>query len=229
MKKNMPVVAAIVLALVAALLVYVSIRSMQPTVPVLVATRTLSVGDVIAPSDVAVKRLPAVAVPASALRSPAGAVGKTVAYGPILVGEIVRNEHLLSEGSLLAELRTYASPDWAAVELPADTAVGMKGLRRGDKVDIYGEVPAGNGTVVSLVSHGIILQNLEGNDRSENKRYVVAVPANYAPAIADIVVRGRKLTLVLPGSPNSSSTPNPSAESGIGGVNGEAPVSNNAG
>lgn len=226
MKKNLPVLAAFVLALVAAILVFVSVKSMQPTVPVLVAARNLSVGDEITPSDVALKRLPAVAVPGSALRRVESAVGKTVAYGPVLAGEIVRSEHISDAGSLYAALRAYASSDWAAVELPADTAVGMKGLRRGDKVDIYGEVPYGNGTVVSLVSHGVILQNLEGDEKSENKRYVVAVPANYAPAVADIVVRGRKLTLVLPGGGSGSTVSGASSESG--GVNGEAPVSNNA-
>lgn len=208
MKKNLPVLAAFALAFVAALLVFVSVKSMQPTVPVLVATRNLSVGDEITPSDVTVKRLPAVAVPGSALRRVESAAGRTVAFGPILNGEIVRSEHISGESSLYAALRAYASPDWAAVELPADTAVGMKGLRRGDRVDIYGEVPSGNGTVVSLVSHGVILQNLEGNDKSESKRYVVAVPANYAPAVADIVVRGRKLTLVLPGGASGAVVPN---------------------
>lgn len=211
MKKNLPVLAALVLALAAALLVFVSVKSMQPTVPVVVAARNLSVGEKISQSDVAVKRLPAVAVPNSALRKTESAQGKTVAYGPILSGEVVRSEHLLSEGSLLAALMTYAPPGWSAVELPADTAVGMIGLRRGDKVDIYGEVPHGNGTVVALVSRGVILQNLEGEQKSENKRYIVAVPAEYAPVIADISVRNRKLALVLP--------------SGEGVNGGEVPVS----
>lgn len=230
MKKNLPVFVAFALAFVAALLVFVSVKAMQPTVPVVVATRNLSVGDQITSSDVAVKRLPAVAVPESALRRAESAVGKVVAFGPVLSGEIVRNEHISDESSLYTALRTYASPDWAAIELPSDTAIGMKGLRRGDKVDIYGEVPSGNGTVVSLVSRGIILQNLDGSDKSENKRYIVAVPANYAPAVADIVVRGRKLTLVLPGSSSGSKVPDTSSSTDAGGVNSsEIPVSNNAG
>lgn len=224
-KKNLSIVASFILALAAALLVFASVKAMQPSVPVVVAARTLSVGDQIGPADVAVKNMPAAAVSKSALRDKSQAVGKTVAYGPILAGEVVRQEHLLSEGSLLAELRSYAPQGWAAVELPPDTALGMTGLRRGDKVDIYGEVPYGDGSVVSLVARAIVLENLSG-ERSESKRYVVAVPQESAPALAELTVRGKKLTLVLPSEQSEKAAPEnqQSAAAGAapGGIQGEA-------
>lgn len=170
---------------------------MQPSVPVLVAARNLSVGATIGAGDLAVRNVPPSVVPDSAA-SRSEAEGKTVAFGPILAGEIIRKEHLVASGSLLAALRTYAPEGWSAVELPPDTATGMEGLRRGDRVELYGEVPYGEkGTVVGLIARAVILQTPEAA-KEGSKQYVVAVPANSAPAVAEAVVRNKKLAVVLP-------------------------------
>lgn len=159
------------------------------------AARNLSVGATIGAGDLAVRNVPPSVVPDSAV-SRSEAEGKTVAFGPILAGEIIRKEHLTVSGSLLAALRTYAPEGWSAVELPPDTATGMEGLRRGDRVELYGEIPYGEkGTVVGLIARAVILQTPE---KEGSKQYVVAVPANSAPAVAEAVVRNKKLAVVMP-------------------------------
>jgi Flp pilus assembly protein CpaB len=147
----MPLFVSLGLAVLAAVLVYFFVSSMQPTVPVAVAQNNLSVGKKITPDDVAIKNYPKSIVSASNIKELDEAVGKTVAYGPILQGEAVRIEHLATSGTLLTALRTYAPAGWSAVELPPDTSLGMKGLRRGDIVDIYGEVAEGEKTVVKHI------------------------------------------------------------------------------
>gem|GEM_PF-6091143 len=42
---------------------------------------------------------------------------------------------------------TFAPKGWVAVELPPETGMGLKGIRRGDRVAVVG-VPVGNGGAV---------------------------------------------------------------------------------
>lgn len=210
LKKNAAFLVSLVFAVAAAALIYASVQTTQPTVPVLVAARTLSVGETVSEKDVEVKRLPAQAVPPSALRSPRDAAGRTVTGGPVLAGDVLRAEHLSGEGSLAAALATFAPPGRVAVELPQDAGRGMLGIRRGDVVDVYAEVPAGpngQGTVVDVVARGAVVlatpwsqvgrpaQGSQGG--SESKSFVVAVRPEEAPALASLLVRGKKAAVVL--------------------------------
>lgn len=170
---------------------------MQPSIPVVVATKNLTVGAVISSGDVTVKQYPTAVAPNTAASKKEQVVGKTIAFGPVLTGEAVRSEHIADAGSLLTILRTFAPEGWSAVELPPDAATGMSGLLRdGDSVILYGETAFADGSKVDMVTRAIILRVPDGD--KEGKQYVVAVPDNYAPAIAEILVRGKKITIVLP-------------------------------
>ena len=209
--KNMPVVMSFVFALAAALLVYTALSAARPTEAVVVAVKTISVGETVKQDDVTVKQVPSAAVPASAVRRAADAVGKTVVAGPVIAGDIVRAEHLSTAGSLLAALQTFAPPGWVAVELPQNTAVAMVGLRRGDRVDVYGETPVPQGTTVTKVAEGAVIlatpwsgapSGSQGTPEGP-RQYVVAVPPDRAHAIATMTVLNKRATLVLPSAPAS--------------------------
>jgi Flp pilus assembly protein CpaB len=195
-KKNVPLFISIGLAILAAVLVFIFVRSMQPTVPVVVAQKNLSVGKAITAGDVSIKDYPSSAVNPSTMKSVKDVEGKTIAFGPILAGEAVRAEHLVESGSLLSALRTFAPEGWAAVELPPDTSLGMKGLRRGDTVKVYGEVAEGEAVVVKQVADAVVLNVPEGED--DIQQFIIAVPENIVPVVAGIAVRGQKAAVVLP-------------------------------
>jgi len=192
----MPLLVSLGLAILAAVLVFVFVSSMQPTVPVVVAQKNISVGEEITPDDVAIKDYPSSVVSDSNIRKLDDVIGKTVAFGPILQGEAVRAEHLTEEGSLLSTLRTFAPEGWSAVELPPDTSLGMKGLRRGDVVQIYGEVAEGETAVVKHITNAVVLQVPEEED--EIQQFIIAVPENVVPVVAGIAVREQKAAVVLP-------------------------------
>jgi len=192
----MPLLVSLGLAILAAVLVFIFVKSMQPTVPVVVAQKNLSVGKEIAPEDVAVKNYPSSVVSASNARELDEVIGKTVAFGPILQGEAVRVEHLAESGSLLTALRTFAPDNWSAVELPPDTSLGMKGLRRGDQVIVYGEVAEGETAVVKHIADAVVLNVPEEED--EIKQFIIAVPDELVPVVAGIAVRGQKAAVVIP-------------------------------
>jgi Flp pilus assembly protein CpaB len=184
------------LAILAAVLVFVFVSSMQPTVPVVVAQKNLSVGKEITPDDVAIKDYPSSVVSDSNVRELDEVIGKTVAFGPILQGEAVRVEHLAESGSLLTALRTFAPDNWSAVELPPDTSLGMKGLRRGDVVNVYGEVAEGDKAVVKHITDAVVLDVPE--EEGEIQQFIIAVPENVVPVVAGIAVREQKAAVVLP-------------------------------
>lgn len=203
-RKNLSVVVSILLALAAVLLVYFSLKAAKPTVPVLVARNDVMIGEVISFGDLLAKRMSPASVPQGAVRDPKEVVGRTVTFGPLLAGDIVRDRHLSGEGSLVSALLSYAPEGWVAVELPQGTGVGMRGVRRGDRVDIYSEmtVPGPDGkpvTKVGLLMPGAVVLSTPwaGSDREGNNAYVVAVSAEYAPALAETVIRDRRVSLVL--------------------------------
>lgn len=195
-KKNMPLFASLTLAILAAVLVFIFVRSMQPTEQVVVAQKNISVGKEITPDDVAIKNYPSSVVTSSTAKRVEEVVGKTVAFGPVLEGEVVRAEHLSIAGSLLSTLRTFAPDKWSAVELPPDTSLGMKGLRRGDMVNVYGEVAEGETAVVKHIADAVVLNVPEEED--EIKQFIIAVPEEVVSVVAGIAVRGQKAAVVLP-------------------------------
>lgn len=201
MKRWVPLLAAAFLAAVAGVLVYVSLQAVSPKACVVVAKTNLSVGDVIGEEDVAVRRLPSAAVPRGAFRSEDGVVGKTVVAGPVLAGDVVRGAHVCEEGSLSAALRTFAPEGWVGTELPDGVGLGMTGIRRGDIVDVYVEAEEGGAAV--LVEGAVVISTpwttVGGRERGSGV-YVVAVPPEYAPGVAEAVVVKSAVTVVLKSS-----------------------------
>ncbi len=109
-------------------------RPTEGGVPVLVATRQVPVGAVLAAGDVAVRDLPAGAVPARALGDPAQAVGRPVA-AVLAEGEPL-TAHDVGTGSLL-EGQPAGS---VAVWLPVPDAAVAEALSAGDRVDVHSPV-----------------------------------------------------------------------------------------
>ena len=203
LKKYAPLLVSLVFATASAILIYVSVQATRPTVPVVVAAQNISVGQEITKENVQVRKMPFEAVPPTAFRSVDAVVGKTVTAGPVLAGDIVRAEHVSTEGALVAALRTFAPQGWVAVELPPDTAMGMGGIRRGDTVDVFAEIPSGQGTVVGIVAKDAVVLSTPwtsiGKKDEKDKYYVLAVRPEEAQAIASLTVRGKKAAIVLKG------------------------------
>lgn len=216
LKKNLGIIIAITLAIIASLSIYFTIKAMSPTAPVVVANQYLKVGTVITKDTLTTKNYSANNIPPTAYTSPKDIIGKTVINGPIVAGDAVRSEHLSLDGSLMATLKTYAPEGWTAVELPEGYGLGLKGLRKGDQVNIYGEVGIAQGSVVSeLVKSAIILATPD--PEAETSRYVIAVPNNYANTIAEIMVRNKPITITLPSIPEveAEQTAEQNTEEGI--------------
>ncbi|NHM28068.1 hypothetical protein G7K71_13985 [Desulfofundulus sp. TPOSR] len=204
LKKHAPLLVSFIFALASAVLIYFSVQATRPTVPVVVAAQNLSVGQVVTEDAVQVKKMPSEAVPPTAVRSAAAVVGKTVTAGPVLAGDVLRAEHLSTDGVLVAALRTFAPDGWVAVELPPDTAMGMAGIRRGDIVTVYADVPGEQGITTGVVAEDAVVLSTPwttvGQKGSEQGRfYVLAVRPEEARLIASLNVRGKKVALVLKG------------------------------
>lgn len=205
-KKNLMVVLAIILAILASFSIFFSIRALSPTASVVVASQNLKVGAVITKDYVSTKNISAKNLPPTAFTSPKDVIGKTIINGPIIAGDVISSEHLSLEGSLMAVLKTFAPKGWTAVELPPGGGAGMKGLKKGDQVDVYGEIGSAQGLIVSeVVKNAVILStpDPEGN----NQQYVIAVPNNYAASIAEAMVRQKPITISLPSDPGNVSAP----------------------
>ena len=83
-----------------------------------------------------------------------------------------------------------------AIELPPGGAMGMSALRHGDKVDIYSEIIDPNqGTIVGLVCQNAIV--LDKPIAEESDQFIVAVPKENALAVAELIIRGKPMTLAL--------------------------------
>lgn len=209
LSKNLPLVTGLILASAAAGTTWYALQVETPEVEVLVAQATLSVGHQVTPQDVRVEKLPADAVPPSAVRSFGEIEGTVVTGGPVMAGDVLRREHFAAVSSLTSDLMTFAPKGWVAVELPPETGMGLKGIRRGDRVAVVG-VPIGNGGAVVepalLAREAVILAtpwvSAEGSPATEEtgngvRHYVVAAPPQDAAKIARAVVTGRKVTLIL--------------------------------
>ncbi|PTQ50936.1 MAG: Flp pilus assembly protein RcpC/CpaB [Hydrogenibacillus schlegelii] len=214
LRRMLPLLFGFVLAIAAAATTWIALQSETPKRTVLVATKTLPIGHVIAEGDVAVRSLPAEAVPEEALRSPQDALGKAITGGPVLSGDVLRTEHVLPVSGLVSGLATLAPDGWTAVELPAETAKGLKGIRRGDRVAIVTlplQTKDGQGNVVVhdgglLAREAVILATpwvgAGGETRNdggggEAGQYVVAVPPEDAVRIAQAEVAGQKVALIV--------------------------------
>lgn len=201
-KLNIPVLISIILACTAGCLVFVLLKSSIPSVPVVTAKQNLSIGAEITESDLQVKQYPSIAVPKSSFRSKEQVIGQTVVAGPIIVDDVVRAEHLSGQGALLATLNTLAPKGWVAVELPETAGQGLKGVRRGNAVDIYAEGTGEQGVAVYAIVKGAKVIGIPSSGDDKSKNYIVAVPEKYASIVAELTVRNKPVTLVLPSAGN---------------------------
>lgn len=196
LKKNSTLVLTVILALVAAIIIYFSVKAISPTTPVVVANQNLSVGTVISKEHLTTRNFPANNIPSTAFSFTKDIIGKTVTNGPVLQGDMIRSEHLSMDGSLMSTLKTYAPEGWTAIALPGGDEVGMKGLKRGDKVSVYGELLTAEGVMVTeLVSNAIVLSL---PSEKQPQQYIIAVPDNYTPVIAETKVHDKSITIALP-------------------------------
>lgn len=196
LRKHLPAVVAVMLTLIAGVLAYTGIQATQPTSPVVVASRNLSVGETITNDGISVKLLPPAAAPASGFTSPDQVVGQTVAAAPILEGDAVRAEHVSAQGSLVATLTSFAPAGWVAVELPEGSGSGLAGIRRGDRVHIYTDL-AETGTVPVVKDAVVLATPWTTIGGAEASAYVVAIPEKHEQALAEILVHGKRVALVL--------------------------------
>ena len=191
------------LAVVAGIIVYTILQVSLPSATVVVAKYPISVGQTITKADLLQIKVPISAIGSDVARHDQ-IVGKTAAY-PIPTGDIIRGIHLSNQGSLATILETYAPEGYVAVELPANVAMGMQGLRRGDKVDVYGPIPnpEQNG-VMPIVKQAVVLLTpwTSISDTKREEVYVLAVPSEYAPALAACTVNSWDLTLTFGGNDN---------------------------
>lgn len=195
-KKNIFIVAALFFAIAAALLVGATVKAYSPNVPVLVAAKNIAVGTQLTESDVMIKYYPKSVVPPSSFKDSSKVIGKTVTTGPIVNNDPIRSEHLTDSGLLLASLRTYAPATWSAVKLPASSGVGLKGIKRGDRVDLYGETGVAQGAIVDLLVKGAVILTVPTSDKDTN--YIVAIPDEYSKVIAEKTARNKPIIIVLP-------------------------------
>lgn len=196
-KKNLSLVISIVLAAVTAFVVYTTVEVAAPTSKVVIAKNPIGVGKMIQEQDLQEVMLPSAAVPKDSFSDIQQVAGKTAAY-PMPPGDIVRQIHVTEEGSLMALLHTLAPPGYAAVELPNTVGKGMQGIRRGDRVDIYGP-PAVNNQAMLLAKDAVVLLTpwYKLTDEDRDAVYVVAVPEEIVPVITNCKISNYDLTLVL--------------------------------
>jgi type III restriction enzyme len=107
--------------------------------------------------------------------------------------EYEKHLYLEEDGKFRVDLGNWEKD---AVELPPDTSLGMKGLRRGDVVNVYGEVAEGDKAVVKHITDAVVLDVPEEED--EIQQFIIAVPENVVPVVAGIAVREQKAAVVLP-------------------------------
>lgn len=211
LKKISHILIAIVLAALAGGIVWYYISINTPSKKVVVATAKLPVGTVISSQQVTVKDFPLTALPNEYMSTADELIGKTVVSGTIFPGDVLRKGHVSSDtGSLKAVLNSLA-PGKEAIDLPAETAAGLKGVTAGDLVNVYTEITiAKDTTVVECVANQAVVlkvpassaakdNSLAGAGSTVKGSYVIAVNSEEAKKVAEGNVRGKKFALtVLP-------------------------------
>lgn len=207
LKKYLHIILALILAAGGGMAGWWFINSNTPTEKVVVTQGNLAVGTVISPSHVTTKLVAKSVMPPNTITKPEEVVGKTLTMS-VLGDEILRKEHIITgKGSLNARLATIA-PGRVAVDLPPESAQGLKGLEIGDIVNIYGEVgiagPDGKGaTAVEKVATGSIILYAPRTDKtdsiksSKNEAIIIACDPNEEQKIADVLTRGKKVSVFL--------------------------------
>lgn len=207
-KKILHILIAILLASAAGGVVWYYTMINTPSSKVVLAAGKLPVGTVISTRDINEKEYPLTAIPPDAVQSAQDVVGKTVVSGTLFSGDVLRKEHIASDtGSLKAVLNSLA-PGRVAIDLPEDTATGLKGVTAGDLVNVYTEVTVAKDTTsVECVAAGAVILRTPSASSGDNSlsgptskgAYIIAITSEEAPKVSDGKVRGKKFSItVLP-------------------------------
>jgi Flp pilus assembly protein CpaB len=209
LKKYLHILLAIMLAAGAAVAGLSFINANTPTVKVVASTTKIPVGTVINSNHVKTKLVAKSSLPPNTVTKPEEVIGKTTTM-TLLNGDILRKEHVIAgKGSLNAKLVTQA-PGRVAVDLPKESAQGLIGLETGDRVNIYGETsiigPDGKaGSQVQKVAGGAMILYAPPADIKKDNRstsIIIACLPEEEANIADVLTRGKRVTLFLQGGEN---------------------------
>ncbi|HEY63809.1 MAG TPA: Flp pilus assembly protein CpaB [Caldilineae bacterium] len=127
-----------------------------PTVPVVVAARTVAVRSVLTAEDVEQKELPVEAVPEGAVRDIDQAVGR-ITLVDLYPGEILLDQRLMDPNVIAANGRMalVMAEDEVLLALPAEDLISRVGvLKPGDRVDLLFSVQVPTNRGPTLVSGG---------------------------------------------------------------------------
>jgi len=210
LKKISHILIAVLLASMAGGMVWYYVKINTPGEKVVVAAVKLPIGAVIAPEHVVLKDYPASVLPEDAEKSLQNVVGKTVVSGTIFQGEVMRGGHTASDlGSLKAVLNSVA-PGREAMDLPAETASGLRGVAVGDRVNVFSEIAVQVGkdaaSMVDCVAKEAVIVRVPpasaGKDNSlaaaaVKGAYVIAVTPEEAKKVSEGIVRGKKFSISL--------------------------------
>ncbi|PHJ39963.1 hypothetical protein P378_00135 [Desulforamulus profundi] len=204
LKKYLHIVLAVALAAGAGLSAWYFINSNTPTQKVVITQGKLPSGTILNSSNISTKLVSKSAIPPGAITNPDEVIGKTLNI-PVLSNEILQKDHVAAGiGSLAARLASVA-PGKVAVDLPQETAQGLKGLEVGDKVNVYGEigVSTGDGKAATMVekvaSNAIVLFAPTNQDMRPDKSgaIIIACDPSEEQKIAQVLTGGKKVTLFL--------------------------------
>lgn len=210
-KKISHILVAIMLASMAGGIVWYYVRINTPSVKVVVASDKLGIGTVLNSQHISLKEYPQSVVPRDAETSLQNVAGKTIISGTVFPGEVIRKGHVAADTGSLKAVMNSVAPGKEAIDLPADTAAGMKGISVGDRVNVFTEMVVQQGkdpvTIVDCAAKeavvirippattgGNILNNASPGSKGA---YVIAVTPEEAKKVADGIVRGKRFSLSL--------------------------------
>lgn len=209
-KKITHVVVAVVLAAAAGGLAWYYVKINTPGVNVVVAAETISIGTAIEPRHIVLKDYPQSVVPEDAEKSVQNVAGKTVISGTVFKGEVIRRGHTAVDRGSLKSLLGSMAPGREAIDLPAETSPGLKGIGVGERVNVYTELAVRQGkepvTVVDCAATGAVILKVPpappGKDGIAAPTackgcYVIAVTPEEAKKVSEGIVRGKKFSLSL--------------------------------
>ncbi|MFZ5650830.1 MAG: SAF domain-containing protein [Bacillota bacterium] len=208
LKKISHILVAVLLASAAGGIVWYYVKINTPSVKVVVAAARLPIGTVVGPQHVVLKDFPESVMPKDAEISMQNVIGRTVVSGTVFEGEVIRRGHIAEDtGSLKAVLDSLA-PGREAVDLPVETAPGLKGVAVGDRVNVYTEIAVQAGkeaaTIVDCVAREAVILATPATTVSEKPNslasamdkgsYIVAVIPEESKKVAEGKVRGKKFS-----------------------------------
>lgn len=195
--------ASAALAALAGLAVFLYLRSLAPTAEVWVVARDLPPGAAITAADLAVRRLPAAAVPPGAIGASQRPEGWRVRYG-LVAGDVLREAHLVRQGSdvalRLGELPGASDAGFRAVAIPGDLVPVRHRLVPGDRLDLVGVVPVGASHAAVPIGTAAVLDVVAGTGPSDPSVVLVALRPDQVARFA-LALRLGSVLVAVQGDP----------------------------